>query len=397
MSTSSGSRKMATKVIHEGQHIDPQTGAVAPPIYQSSTFAFESVDQGAARFAGTEPGYIYTRIGNPTTAMLEANIAALEGGFGGLATATGMAAVTTTLLSLLSKGEHMVGTSSVYGPSRVVVETQFSRFGIESSFVNTADLDEVRAAFRPNTKVLYVETPANPTISITDIAACAKIAHEHGALLVVDNTFASPILQHPIALGTDVVIHSMTKFINGHSDVVAGMIVPKAEETYKKISTVLKLLGGTMDPHQSWLVLRGVKSLELRVLRSQENAMVVAKFLDEHPAVEWVRYPGLEDHPQYELGRKQMEGPGALISFELKGGLAAGKKVLDHVQLATLAVSLGGIETLIQHPASMTHASMKPEDRIAAGITDGLVRISVGCEHIDDLLADLRQALATLG
>ena len=387
------SQKMATKVIHAAQHPDPQTGAVAPPIYQTSTFAFESAAQGAARFAGTEPGYIYTRIGNPTTATLEANVATLEGGAGGLATASGMAAVSTTLLALLSKGDHMIGTDAVYGPSRVVVEKEFARFGIESDFLDTADLGLIEKHIKSNTKVLYVETPANPTIKLTDITACAKLAHAHGMLLIVDNTFASPILQRPLELGADIVIHSMTKFLNGHSDVVAGMVVPKNEELLRQIAGMLKLLGGTMDPHQAWLVLRGVKTLHMRVLKGQENAIELAKLLENHPAVEWVRYPGLESHPQYDLAKEQMDGPGSLISFELKGGLEAGSKLLETVKIPTLAVSLGGVESLIQHPASMTHAAMPREERIEAGITDGLVRLSVGCEDIDDLKADFTEAL----
>ncbi len=390
------SHKMATKVIHAAQHPDPQTGAVAPPIYQTSTFAFESAAQGAARFAGTEPGYIYTRIGNPTTATLEENVAILEGGAGGLATASGMAAVSTTLLALLSKGDHMIGTDAVYGPSRVVVEREFARFGIESDFLDTADLGLIEKHIKPNTKVLYVETPANPTIKLTDIEACAKLAHDHDMLLIVDNTFASPILQRPLELGADIVIHSMTKFLNGHSDVVAGMVVPKTEELLKKIAGMLKLLGGTMDPHQAWLVLRGVKTLQMRVLKGQENALKLARLLENHPAVEWVRYPGLESHPQYALARKQMDGPGSLISFELKGGTAAGAKLLETVTIPVLAVSLGGVESLIQHPASMTHAAMPREERIEAGITDGLVRLSVGCEDLDDLEADFTKALDAL-
>ncbi len=390
------SHKMATKVIHAAQHPDPQTGAVAPPIYQTSTFAFESAAQGAARFAGTEPGYIYTRIGNPTTATLEENVAILEGGAGGLATASGMAAVSTTLLALLSKGDHMIGTDAVYGPSRVVVEREFARFGIESDFLDTADLGLIEKHIKPNTKVLYVETPANPTIKLTDIEACAKLAHDHDMLLIVDNTFASPILQRPLELGADIVIHSMTKFLNGHSDVVAGMVVPKTEELLKKIAGMLKLLGGTMDPHQAWLVLRGVKTLQMRVLKGQENALKLARLLENHPAVEWVRYPGLESHPQYALARKQMDGPGSLISFELKGGTEAGAKLLETVTIPVLAVSLGGVESLIQHPASMTHAAMPREERIEAGITDGLVRLSVGCEDLDDLEADFTKALDAL-
>jgi len=293
----------------------------------------------------------------------------------------------------MNAGDHLVGTSSVYGPSRVVMERDFSRFGIESTFVDTSDLDEVRAALRPSTTLVFVETPANPTVVLSDLQAIAEIAHEHGALMLVDNTFASPILQRPFELGTDIVMHSMTKFINGHTDVVAGMIVPSTNELRARIKPAHSYLGACMDPHQAWLVLRGLKTLAMRVRTGQDNARRVAPFLEAHPKVEWVRYPGLDSHPQHELAERQMDGPGSLISFEVKGGLEAGARLLDNVELMTLAVSLGGIETLIQHPPSMTHAAMPRDDRLEAGITDGLVRVSIGCEDADDLIKDFEQAL----
>lgn len=384
---------LATRAIHAGQYSDPTTGAVAPPIYQSSTFAFENCAQGAARFAGKEGGYIYTRMGNPTTARLEEAVNHLEGGCGGIATGSGMAALNTIVFGLLGKGDHVVATGSMYGPSRMVFERDWSRFGVESTFVDTSKEDLVREAMRPNTKLLVVETPANPTIVLTDIAKVAAIAHERGAILAVDNTFASPILQRPISLGADVVYHSMTKFINGHTDVVGGMVIAATDELNSKLRQGFAFLGGCVDPHQAWLALRGFKTLALRVRACQSNAQVVARWLEEQPVVEWVRYPGLESHPQYELAKKQMDGPGALISFEIKGGVEAGAKMLDRVELATLAVSLGGIETLIQHPASMTHATMPRESRLQAGITDGLVRVSVGCEEPEDIIADFSKAL----
>jgi len=386
-----------TLCIHAGQAPDPVYGAVAPPIFQTSTFAFESCDQGAARFAGTQPGFIYTRMGNPTTAMLEANVAALEGGFAALATASGMAAVSTIYFGLLGQGTHVVGSASMYGPSRVILERDFSRFGVAATFVDTGDFEAVKAAWRPETKLLFVETPTNPTLAVTDLAACAQWAHAHGALLVVDNTFMSPVLQKPLAHGADVVLHSVTKFLNGHADVVGGILVFKTEELLKKFRPALHYLGGTMDPHQAWLVLRGIKTLALRVRKAQENAAPLADLLAAHPAVEWVLYPGLEKDPaKKSLIARQMGGPGSLIAFELKGGLEAGKKLLDGVTLMTLAVSLGGVETLIQHPASMTHAAMKRENRLAAGISDGLVRLSVGCEDLEDLRADLKAGLDRL-
>jgi methionine-gamma-lyase len=382
-----------TLAIHAGRHPDPLYGAVSVPIYQSSTFAFESCAQGAARFAGSEPGYIYTRMGNPTVAALEEAVSTMEGGFGGLATSSGMAATCTVAFALLGQGLHVVATDAVYGPSRVVFERDFSRFGVDASFVDTSDIDHVRAAIRPETRLLFVETPANPTLKVTDLAACASLARDHDLVLAVDNTFCSPVLQRPLEHGAHIVTHSLTKFINGHTDVVGGMIVSRDEELHDRIRRTLHYLGGTMDPHQAWLVLRGSQTLPLRVRAAQANAMVMARALREHPKVDWVRYPGLEDHPQYETVRHQMEGPGSLISFAMKGGYEAGVVLLEALRIPALAVSLGGIETLVQHPASMTHAAMTPVARKTAGISDGLVRMSVGCEDRDDLLDDLRQAL----
>ncbi len=385
-------RGMMTRIIHAGQHVDPQTGAVATPIYQTSTFAFRDADHGAACFGG-EPGYKYTRLGNPTTEALENNIAQLEGGCGGLGAATGMAAVNLVYLTLLGQGAHVVATESLYGPSRMILENEYPRFGVESTFVDSSDPDNVAAAMKDNTKLVYLETPANPTLKLTDIAACVEIAHAKGALVAVDNTFASPYLQNPLELGADIVLHSMTKFINGHTDVVAGMVVAKDPDLFARLKKVHLNMGGTMDPHQAWLVLRGVKSLGLRMDRAQENAMKLATFLEKHPKVDWIRYPGLESHPQYALARKQMRGGGAVFSFGVKGGLEAGKTVINNVEIPALAVSLGGIESLIEHPASMTHAGMPAAERLEAEITDDLVRIAVGCESYEDLEADLARVL----
>jgi len=382
-----------TECIHAGQEPDPIFGAVAPPIYQTSTFVFKSPEEGAARFAGKDPGYIYTRMGNPTIAMLEANVAVLEEASYALATSSGMSAVSTILFSLLSAGDHVVCSASVYGPSRVVLERDFSRFGVTSSLVDTSDPAVLKDAVRPETKLIFVETPANPTLAITDIQKAAEIAHEAGALLVVDNTFMSPILQKPFRFGADIVMHSVTKFLNGHSDVVGGVLVFRDDTLMKEVRKGLHYLGGTMDPHQAWLVLRGIKTLAMRVRTAQDNAQAMAELLVEHPAVERVAYPGLPGHPQADLIRRQMMGMGSLISFELKGGIEAGKKVLAGVRIPALAVSLGGVESLIQHPASMTHAAVEEKDRLAAGISDGLVRLAVGCEGKEDLLADMKQAL----
>ena len=384
-----------TKAIHAGQAPDPVYGAVAPPIYQTSTFAFASPEQGARRFAGQEDGYIYTRIGNPTNRMLEDCVTALEGGYAGMATASGMAAISTTLLGLLRAGDHLICTDTVYGPTRLLAENDLGPLGIESSFVDTADLAAVEAAVRPETRVLLVETPANPTLKVTDLAGCAEIADRHGLDLVVDNTFASPILQRPLETGARVVVHSTTKFLNGHSDVVGGLIVAGDEDVYIRIRGKLTAFGATMDPHQAWLVLRGVKTLALRVRAAQANAQSLAALLEGHPAVERVFYPGLGSHAQHELAGRQMDGPGAMIAFELQGGYEAGVEMMKRVNLLTLAVSLGGVESLIEHPASMTHAGVSPDERAKAGITEGLVRLAVGCESLGDLERELLTALGS--
>lgn len=381
-----------SRMVHGGEFDNP-LGSATVPIYQTSTFIFENADHGAKCFSGEDDGYIYTRIGNPTIHALETLVADLEGGAEGIATSSGMAAVNTLYMALLSKGDHMISSEAVYGPSRVVMEQHWARFGVESTYVNTANIAAIKAAFKPNTKMLFIETPANPTIEITDLKACADLAHQHGALLVVDNTFCSPYLQRPIEFGADAVFHSMTKFLNGHADIVAGMIITKDKDLGKKLRSMMVAMGCNMDPHQAYMVIRGVRTLGIRVERAQQSAMEIARFLEAHPKVDWVKYPGLESHPQHELAKTQMKGFGSMISFGLKGGLEAGKILMNEVQLAILAVSLGGVETLIQHPASMTHSKMKPEDRLKAGITEGLVRFSVGIEDVEDLIDDLKQGL----
>jgi methionine-gamma-lyase len=389
-------RGFHTQLIHAGHRPDP-TGAVTVPIYQSSTFAFRSAKHGAALFAGEEDGYIYTRIGNPTVRALEDCAARLENGYGGIATSSGMGAVASVYMALLDQGAHMVSTASVYGPSRGLVEKHLSRFGVAASFVDTTDLENVRRALRPSTKLIYVETPSNPAMQVTDLRAVADLARKHGCALVVDNTFASPYLQKPLDLGADVSLHSVTKFINGHADVVGGLIVTRTEEMWQRIRPLMVTLGCSMDPHQAFLVHRGIKTLGVRIERAQQGAMAIARWLEGRPEVAWVRYIGLPSHPQHELARRQMSGFGAMLAFELVGGFEAGCAVMDNVKLATLAVSLGGVESLIEHPASMTHAGMSHADRLEAGITDGLVRYSVGIEDVEDLIADLEQAFQAIG
>jgi methionine-gamma-lyase len=333
--TQTRSKGKSTKAIHAGKLPESVFGEVSVPIFQSSTFAFPDADEGANRFSGAKSGFIYTRLGNPTIRALEDNIATLEGGYAGMATSSGMAAITTTFLALLDQGTHLVGTDSVYGPSRVVLEKDFSRFGVKSTFVDTSNLENIERAMTPETRVLFVETPANPTILVTDLRGAADIAHRNGVLLVVDNTFASPHLQRPLEHGADVVVHSLTKFLNGHSDVVGGVIVAKDEALFKRIRPVLNSFGGTPDPHQAWLVLRGIRTLPLRVERAEDNAQKLAKFLVDHQMVSWVQYPGLEDHPQHEVATKQMDGFGAMISMGVKGGLEGGKTVMNSVELFT--------------------------------------------------------------
>jgi len=382
---------MNSRLVHGGYHPDA-TGAVSVPIYQTSTFAFRDAAHGAALFAGEEEGYIYTRLGNPTIQALEDAVASLEHGAGGIATGSGMGAVSTVYMALLEQGAHLVSTASVYGPSRGLVDRHFSRFGVGATYVDTSVLDNLRHAMRPETRLVYVESPSNPAMQVTDLAGAAAIAHEFGALLAVDNTFASPYLQNPLDLGADIVLHSVTKFINGHADVVGGILVARDAGVTARLREVMIAMGCNMDPHQAFLVLRGLKTLGIRVAQAQAGAMAIARWLEAHPKVAWVRYIGLPSHPQHEVARRQMRGFGSMIAFELKGGLDAGRRLMNHVRLATLAVSLGGVETLIEHPASMTHASMGKAARDAAGLTDGLVRYSVGIEDADDLIADLARA-----
>lgn len=397
MSSNHDAHSLETIAVHGGlEGMDPTFGSASPPIYQTSTFSFPTPEEGAARFAGESDGFIYTRIGNPTIRALERAVAELEGAAACVAVGSGMAAVSNIYLATLSAGDHMIGSSAVYGPSRVVMESELSRFGVTSSFIDTGDLDAIKAAWTPNTKLLYLETPANPTMRLSDIQACSDLAHERGAVVCVDNTFCSPILQRPFEHGADYVLHSTTKFLNGHTDVVGGVLLCREPKNAARIRKMMTLFGACMDPHQAWLVLRGLRTLHMRVRTAQENAQQVASMLAAHKAIEWIKYPGLPGFEQQAIMDKQMAGPGALMSFGLTGGLEAGRTMLKNVKLATLAVSLGGIETLIQHPASMTHSGMTSAARAEAGITDGLVRLSVGCEGAADIIADLEQALNAL-
>ncbi|HIH89288.1 TPA: PLP-dependent transferase [Candidatus Bathyarchaeota archaeon] len=385
--------KFATKAVHSGQHPDPSTGAVSVPIYASSTFVFQNAEQGAARFAGKETGYIYSRLGNPTVRALEESIAALEGAEDARASASGMAAISTAAMAICKSSDHILAGDALYGGTHKVFTDILKGYGVGCTLVDTSDLAAVEKAIKPNTKLIYIETPSNPLMKLTDMKAIAKIAKAHGITTVADNTFMSPYLQRPIEHGVDVVVHSITKSLSGHSDVVGGAIVG-TKAFLKAMDPMYKNMGATLGPFEAWLTLRGIKTLHVRMQRQTESAEKIAKWLEDHPKVEWVKYPGLKSHPQHTLAKRQMDGFGSMMSFEVKGGVEAGRKVMNNVKLCGLAVSLGAVETLICHPPTMTHAVVPKEDRIKAGISDGLVRFSVGIEDIDDIIADLDQALA---
>jgi len=384
--------KFATKAVHGGQHPDPSTGSVVTPIYASSTFVFKSAEQGAARFEGKEKGFIYTRLGNPTVKALEDSLAQLEGGETARAAATGMGAITAAVMAVAKKGDHIVAGDTLYGGTHKLITDILKQYGVEHTLVDSGDPANFEKAIQPNTKLIYIESPSNPLLKLTDMKAVADIAKKHGIVTVIDNTFMSPYNQRPIEHGIDVVVHSLTKSLSGHSDMVGGAVIA-SNEFMKRMDPVFKNMGATMGAWDAWLTLRGIKTLHVRWDRINENSVKVAEFLEGHPKVDHINYPGLKSFPQYELGKRQMDGPGGMMSFELKGGLEAGRKMMNSVKLCSLAVSLGAVETLISHPASMTHSIIPKEERLKAGLTDGLVRLSVGIEDVDDIIADLDQAL----
>ena len=385
---------LGTTAIHAGT-LKNLYGTLAMPIYQTSTFIFDSAEQGGRRFALEEAGYIYTRLGNPTTTVLEDKIAALEEGEAAVATSSGMGAISSTLWTVLKAGDHIVTDKTLYGCTFALMCHGLTRFGIDVTFVDTSNLDEVKNAMKENTRVVYLETPANPNLKIVDIEALAKIAHTNpNTLVIVDNTFATPYMQKPLTLGADVVVHSVTKYINGHGDVIAGLVITnKALADQIRFVGLKDMTGAVLGPQDAYYIIRGMKTFEIRMERHCKNARKVVEFLNNHPNIERVYYPGLETHPGYEIAKKQMKDFGAMISFELKGGFEAGKTLLNSLKLCSLAVSLGDTETLIQHPASMTHSPYTKEEREAAGITDGLVRLSVGLENVEDIIADLEHGL----
>ena len=381
-----------TLAVHAGEDRDGEHGAVSVPIYPSSVFAFPNADEASAIHNEEKPGYYYGRLGNPTTAALERTMAELENGETALAFASGMAALSAAVFSVCRTGDHIVAPASMYSTATNLFHFLNEHFDIETTFVDATYAENYGSSIKPNTKLFWTETPSNPIVQITDLAAVAKIAKANGITGIADNTFATPYNQRPLELGIDAVIHSATKYLGGHSDLTAGILVGKADIVDTARQKASKLFGGNIAPQVAWLVLRGIKTLALRMERHNENAFALANMLIEHPSVEAVYYPGLESHVNHEVAKKQMRGFGGMIGLDV-GTIEAGKTVVNNLKLCTLATSLGGVETIIQHSASMTHATIPLEDRIAAGVTDGLLRLSVGIESIDDLRADFEQAL----
>jgi cystathionine gamma-lyase len=377
--------KFDTKVVRAGITPDPTTGSIVPPIYETATYVLEEV--------GRDKGFDYTRSSNPTRQVLEANLAAIEGAEYATCFASGMSAV-DSVLKLLSSGDHIVCSDDVYGGVSRHFNKVLSRYGLSFTYVDTSHPEQVRQAIRPETKLLWVETPTNPLLKVTDIDAMAAIAKEHKLLFGVDSTFATPVFLRPLERGADIVMHSTTKYLSGHNQIIGGVVITNREDIQKEMKFIQKTIGAVPGPIDCWLALAGLKTLHLRMARHAENAQKVAEFLEAHPKVARVAYPGLPSHPQHAIAKAQMDGYSGMISFELTGGIPAGKAVMNGVKLCALAESLGAVETMITHPATMTHAEVPKEDREARGLTDGLVRISVGIEDVEDIIADLEQALA---
>jgi cystathionine beta-lyase/cystathionine gamma-synthase len=376
----------STKAIHAGIEPDPSTGSIMTPIHLTSTYVQEEL--------GRHKGYEYSRVSNPTRTVLEKNIAALENGKEGLAFASGMAAE-AAIFQLLKSGDHVIASRNVYGGTYRLAKLVLNDYGVDFDFVDTTDVGNIKGAIKPNTRMVFVETPTNPTMEITDLPAVVKLCKSKKLISVVDNTFATPYLQNPLDVGIDIVLHSATKYLNGHSDMLGGLVVLNNRALTDRLRFIQKSVGAIMSPFEAWMCLRGIKTLAVRMARHDSNAMEVAAFLNTQRRVKKVNYPGLLSHPQHQLAQKQMRGFGGMISFDL-GSLEKAKKLLKSVRLCSLAESLGGVETLISHPATMTHASVPPDERKRIGVTDGLVRISVGIEDVEDIIADLKQALARI-
>jgi cystathionine beta-lyase/cystathionine gamma-synthase len=376
--------KFATKAIRAGISPDPTTGAIVPPIYQTSTFVLEEV--------GKDKGYDYTRASNPTRAVLEANLAALESGEYCISFASGLSAV-DAVTRLLSPGDHVVSTDDVYGGVYRQFQQIHKRFGLDFTFVDSCDPANVENAIKPNTKMIWIETPTNPLLKVTDLETMVAIGREKGIPVAVDPTFATPALLRPLEMGVDLVVHSTTKYLSGHNQIIGGAVVTNSADYFEKLKFMQKSIGAVSSPFDCWLTLLGVKTLPIRMERHSANGMAVAKYLEEHPKVVRVSYPGLPSHPQHDVAKRQMSDFSGMATFELKGGLESGRTLMNSVELCSLAESLGAVETMVTHPATMTHADVPKEEREARGLTDGLVRISVGLEDIDDIIADLDQAL----
>jgi len=385
----------ATRAIHHGHDPLDHQGALVPPVYMSATFAFPDTDFGSRCFTGEQAGYVYSRIANPTLALLESRLATLEGGAAAVVFASGMGAITSTLWTLLGPDDEVLVDQTLYGCTFAFLQHGMARFGVRVRHVDMTDVANVEAAIGPATKLIYFESPANPNMRLVDIAAVSAVAHLRGVRVAVDNTYCSPYLQQPLALGADIVLHSATKYLGGHGDLTAGAAVFRDAELAQRVRMqgLKDMTGAVLSPQDAYLVLRGLKTLALRMQRHCENAQAIAELIEAHPATAVVHYPGLRSFPQHALAQQQMRLPGGMIAFELKGGLAAGKRFMDALQLFTRAVSLGDAESLAQHPASMTHSTYTADERLAHGISDGLVRLSAGLEDTDDLLADVRQAL----
>ena len=389
---------VATKAIHGGVSKEKGYGSLSMPIYQTSTFVFETAEQGGRRFAGEEEGYIYSRLGNPTVSLLEEKIALLEGAEACVAFSSGMGAISSTLWSIAGAGKHIVADGTLYGCTFALLNHGMPRYGVEVDFVDTADLDAVKAALKDNTCCVYLESPANPTLKIEDIEAVAKIAHDFNPdiKVVVDNTFATPVLQNPIALGADVVVHSATKYLNGHGDVIAGFSCGKADFMADvRLFGLKDMTGSVLGPQEAFLIMRGLKTLALRVPKHVANAKMIAEYLQSEPKCVKVYYPGLEDHPGHDVAAKLMKDFGGMLAFEVESR-EAGAKLCNALELCTCAVSLGDAETLIEHPASMTHSPYTAEELAEAGIPEGLIRLAVGLEEGEEIVADLKQAFAQL-
>jgi len=389
-------RSIYTQAVHAGEEPDPATGAFPTPIFQAAAYRFSSAEEAAQIIAGEKEGYVYTRWSNPTVAALERKIAALEGGEAALAAGSGMAAIAAILLTVASPGQHIVACDSLYGGTYRLLSQDLPALGIEVTLVDATEPVNIERAMGERTVALFLETPSNPNLRLADIALGAEIAHRQGAATLVDSTFATPYCQLPLALGADFVIHSATKYLGGHGDATAGLVVG-SEETIERVRvTILRHFGGILNPFDAWLVLRGMQTLPLRMERHCTNALQAARFLEGHPQVVRVFYPGLPSHPQYQLAKKQMTDFGGVVAFEVAGGLRAGQQLMDSVRLCTLAANLGDVRTLITHPASMTHAQLTPEKRLTQGITEGLIRLSVGIEEPEDIIEDLKRALEAI-